>query len=336
MSRRWQTAHCLCATKEQEVDITHTLDSTYAVCYHGSMMKTFTVHQFNEMFADEAACLDSVVDTLYPEGIRCRKCQDVTKHHRLTDRKAYSCQFCGSQVYPLAGTIFAKSSTPLKSWFYAMYLLASTRTGISAKQLQRELGVTYKTALRMFKQIRHLMNENDGQLFGEVEIDETYVGGRRPGKRGRGAAGKTVVVGMVERRGRARVFVTEDVRARTLLPIIQEHIPAAKGTVIYTDELNSYNRLRSLGYVHERVLHSAKQYVAGTAHVNNVEGLWSTVKRGIDGVNHAVSPRHLQGYLDAYVFRRNHRNDEEPMYEILSKRVSHTRHGRFGEYNPIR
>ena len=166
-------------------------------------MKKFTIAQFNEMFPDEGACLETVVGMLYPKGIVCRKCQEVTKHHRLSDRKAYSCQHCGTQVYPLAGTIFAKSSTSLKSWFYAMYLMASTRTGISAKQLERELGVTYKTALRMFRQIRDLMNEGNSPFFGEIEIDETYVGGKHSGKRGRGAEGKTVVMGMVERKGNA-------------------------------------------------------------------------------------------------------------------------------------
>ena len=122
-------------------------------------MRKFTLSQSNEMFPDEGACLDLVVDILYPAGIQCRKCEEIKPHHRLTDRKAYSCQVCRTQVYPLAGTIFAKSNTPLKSWFYAMYLMASTRTGISAKQLERELGVTYTTALRMFRQIRDLMNE---------------------------------------------------------------------------------------------------------------------------------------------------------------------------------
>src|ERR687891_1766733 len=141
-------------------------------------MKKFTVQQFNEMFPDEASCLDAVVDMLYPDGITCRKCNEVTKHHRLNARKAYSCQDCGTQVYPLAGTIFAKSSTPLKSWFYAMYLMASPRTGISAKQLERELGVTYKTAWRMFTKIRtKLMTDYDGPLTGDVEADETLIGG---------------------------------------------------------------------------------------------------------------------------------------------------------------
>ena len=171
-------------------------------------MKKFTVHQFNEMFPDEESCLEMVLGMVYPNGINCRKCQAVTRHHRLSGRKAYSCQDCGTQVYPLAGTIFEKSSTPLKSWFYAMYLMASTRTGISAKQLERELGVTYKTAWRMFKQIRSILAEDvslEGLL---VEVDETYIGGKaknmHPAKRaklgGRGTAGKQPVVFCLLRR----------------------------------------------------------------------------------------------------------------------------------------
>jgi transposase len=149
-------------------------------------MKKYTIHDFNRDFPDDNACLDFMRDMIYPDGIVCRTCERVTKHHRLNGRKAYSCGCCGTHVYPLAGTIFEKSRTPLKSWFYAMHLIASTRCGISAKQLERELGVTYKTAWRMFHQIRDLMDEETAPFFGEVEMDETYIGGRRRGtKRGR-------------------------------------------------------------------------------------------------------------------------------------------------------
>src|SRR5437016_11541197 len=138
----------------------------------------FTVWDFNEMFPDDDACLDFILGSLYPDGVTCRKCQRVTKHHRLSERKAYSCQVCGTHVYPLAGTIFAKSSTPLKSWFYGLYLMASTRCGISAKQLERELGVTYKTAWRMFRQIRLLLALDPAEQFdGTVEADEAFFGG---------------------------------------------------------------------------------------------------------------------------------------------------------------
>ena len=140
----------------------------------------FTIHQFNEMFPDDDACLEVLKGLIYPEGVECRACNEVRPHHRLTARKAYSCDYCGTHVYPLAGTIFEKSTTPLKSWFYAMHLIASTRCGISAKQLERELGVTYKTAWRMFNQIRKLMADDTGMLGGKVEMDETYVGGKEP------------------------------------------------------------------------------------------------------------------------------------------------------------
>ncbi|MPZ50446.1 MAG: hypothetical protein GEU75_14290 [Dehalococcoidia bacterium] len=116
---------------------------------------------------------------LYPEGVVCRTCDQVRPHHKLTNRKAYSCDYCGTHVYPLAGTIFEKSSTPLKSWFYAMYLMSSTRCGISAKQLERELGVTYKNGMAHVQADSALLDESDGGLLhGTVEIDETYVGGR--------------------------------------------------------------------------------------------------------------------------------------------------------------
>src|SRR4051794_6840345 len=124
----------------------------------------YTINDFNRDYPDEESCLVAIVEMLYPPGIPCRTCDQVRAHAKLSNRRAWSCAHCGTHVYPLAGTIFAKSTTPLKSWFYAMFLMASTRCGISAKQLERELGVTYKTAWRMFTQIRKLMDEDGGPL----------------------------------------------------------------------------------------------------------------------------------------------------------------------------
>jgi transposase len=144
-------------------------------------MKSFAKKDFDRKFPDDATCLEWLKSYLYPEGIFCDKCKRVTKHHRVISRPSYSCDYCGHHVHPTAGTIFHKSPTPLTTWFYAIYLMASTRCGISAKQIQRETGVTYKCAWRMFKQIRSMLEENipvGGKGKG-VEVDEMYYGGRR-------------------------------------------------------------------------------------------------------------------------------------------------------------
>src|SRR5882757_8567099 len=139
----------------------------------------YTVNTFNEEFPNDDACLFFIAAQRFPGGIaNCEKCGVDRKHHRVTGRTAYACDHCGNHIYPLAGTIFEKTTTSLRLWFYAMYLMGSTRCGISAKQIQREIGVTYKTAWRMFKQIRTLMSEGGLQLEGlAVEMDETYFGG---------------------------------------------------------------------------------------------------------------------------------------------------------------
>lgn len=138
----------------------------------------YTIWDFDSEFADDATCLDWLVSHLYPDGIYCPKCNRVTKHHRVKERTCYACQFCGHQEYPMKGTIFEGSSTSLRLWFHAMYLMASTRCGISAKQLEREIGVSYPTAWRMFKQIRSMLDQDDTMLGGTVEMDESYFGGK--------------------------------------------------------------------------------------------------------------------------------------------------------------
>jgi transposase len=302
-------------------------------------MEKYSVRQFNEDFPDDDACL-AFVELIYPDGITCRACEAVTKHHKLERRKAYSCQKCGTHVSPLAGTIFEKSSTSLKSWFYAMWIMGSTRCGISAKQLERELGVTYKTAWRMFTQIRKLLDEGPDLLGDAVEIDETYVGGRMryPAATRQEAAlrrgeNKTPVLGMVERGGKVQAMKVPDASRETVLPLVQERVLPA--SMIYTDEHKSYARLDRMGYQHRRIHHASKVWVMGDVHTNTIEGFWSLFKRSISGAHHAISEKYLQSYLDEWVFRYNHRRDQQAMQKTFMQRVARVRAGKHGEYSPV-
>src|SRR5712692_7892142 len=188
----------------------------------------YTVRDFNAEFPGDDACLEYIKEQRWPRGItECAKCGRKRKHYRVTGRTAYACDHCGNHIYPLAGTIFEKSTTSLRLWFYAAYLMGSTRCGISAKQIQRETGVTYKTAWRMFRQIRSLLSESDLQLEGPtVEIDETYYGGVRKygrGRPGRGDKKKTAIVAIVQRGGKVIARTVESAGKNELLGLVQKH-----------------------------------------------------------------------------------------------------------------
>ena len=287
-------------------------------------MQKYTIKDFDKEFPTDDSCLDWIKNHRWANGIHCPACDRITKHHRVTGRACYACDYCGHQVFPLADTIFHKSSTSLRKWFHAIFLMASTRCGISAKQLEREIGVTYKCAWRMFKQIRLLFDEDIDMFSGEVEADETYVGGKSKGVRGRGASGKTIVAGVVERGGQANVSVVPNVKSDTLLPIIEEAVKPT--STIYTDDMPSYNKLNRMGYNHKVIKHMAKIYVNGNIHTGTIDGFWSLLKRGIDGVYHSVSPKYLQQYVNEYSFRYNHRKDETPMFKLVLKKIASRTH----------
>src|SRR6202166_577774 len=143
---------------------------------------TYSLMEFEREFPDDAACLEWLVKRLYPDGIHCPRCEKITKHHREAKRPSYACQNCGHHEHPMRGTIFEDSATSLKLWFYAIFLMSSTRCGISAKQIERELGVTYKCAWRMFNKIRSMLDEDNGPLTGKVEADESFYGGLEKNK----------------------------------------------------------------------------------------------------------------------------------------------------------
>ena len=289
----------------------------------------YSLMEFMREFPDDATCLEWLWrNRLSPDGEHadCPKCETARIFHRYEtsqQRQSWTCTGCGYHLHPTAGTIFHKSSTSLHLWFYAMYLMTSTRCGISAKQLERELGVTYKTAYRMAQLIRQeLMKQGDEMLDGPVEADETYVGGtRRYTRRGRPGldSHKTAVFGIVQRKGRVMAVTVPNVKKSTLLPHVMRTVIPAK--TVYTDDFKSYKGLDRAGFDHKTINHSEGVYVSGNVHTNTIEGFWSLTKRGIGGVFHSVSAKHLQGYLNEYAWRYNHRDDERSQFQTLLLRA---------------
>lgn len=297
----------------------------------------YTMMEFMREFPNDASCLEFLWKRRHsPDGEHafCPKCEQVRTFKRYNSpqlRASWTCVACGYHIHPLAGTIFEKSSTSLHLWFYAMYLMVSTRCGISAKQLERELGVTYKTAWRMAYLIRKYLMERTDEPLGQnagVEMDETFIGGKAENmhraKRirigGRGTAGKAPVFGAVERSGKVLALTVPNVDKGTLLPHIVKHVIPA--STVYTDEMAAYRTLKNRGYNHKRINHMEKVYVSGEVHTNTIEGFWSLVKRGINGVFHSVSAKHLQGYLNEYAWRYNHRDDGQAKFQTLLLRAA--------------
>lgn len=277
----------------------------------------YTVQQFFKHFPDDDTCLWHLMKVRYGDSLNCPKCGKHGRFSKLKDMPAFTCAWCGHHIHPMAGTPFQASHTPLQKWFYAMYLFTTSRHGVPAKELQRQLGVTYKTAWRMGHEIRKYMGKIDGSspLTGTVEADETYIGGKRPGKRGRGADGKTVVFGMLERAGKVMTHVVLDVKRATLHPHLKTHI--TKGSTIHTDELPSYRTIDENGYTHQFVNHSAGQYAHNGVHVNGLEGFWSQIKRSIRGTHIHVSKKHMAKYLGEFEFRYNLRKTPSQLWPRL-------------------
>ncbi len=283
------------------------------------MAATFNVQDFFRRFPDDGACLDHLFRLKYGVEPACPKCGEIGAFHRLKKMPAYTCN-CGHHIHPMVGTPFEKSRTSLQKWFYAMYLFTTTRHGVPAKELQRQLSVTYKTAWRMGHEIRKHMGDTDGTppMTDHVEVDETYVGGRRPRVKdytGRGAKNKTVVFGILERDGELFTKVVPNASRNSLIPPILENVP--EGTRISSDEWGPYRVLPKLGYRHETVDHSAKEYARGDVHVNSLEGFWSILKRSIRGTHVHVSSKHLPKYLGEFEYRYNMRKHPEVMFARL-------------------
>src|SRR5256714_4411256 len=264
----------------------------------------YSLMEFMREFPDDDACLQFLWRNRYSDdGIHahCPKCKaerEFKRYEHSQQRQAWTCQACGKHLAPTAGTIFHKSPTSLHLWFYAMYLMASTRCGISAKQLERELGVTYKTAWRMFNLIRNevMADDTEGPLSGSVEADETWHGGKmRESERKRKIASKDAVqigphakkretvFGIVERGGRVVALHVPSRYGHTLRKNLLQHVEP--GTTVYTDDYVGYNGI-DFTYTHHTINHSGRIYAEGHVHTQTIEGFFSLFKNGVRGVYH--------------------------------------------------
>jgi transposase-like protein/DNA-directed RNA polymerase subunit RPC12/RpoP len=253
----------------------------------------------------------------------CGKCGRNAHFYRVKARRSYACEYCGAQVYPTAGTPFDKTRTPLRDWFFVMFQFCASRNGVAAKEVERQLGVTYKTAWRMCHMIREYMGAVDGDDpiggAGEVvEVDETFIGGVHK-RGGNPADGKTIVFGMLERGGDVVTQVVDSRTRGSLFPLISGSVKVR--TEIHTDEYRTYLTVGSMpgmSYTHKSVNHALKQYATPEGvSVNAIEGFWAGLKRGISGTHIHVSAKHLPKYLGEFEYRWNMRDRPHLMLDRL-------------------
>jgi transposase-like protein len=284
----------------------------------------------SDFFKDDTAAREHLETIRWPNGPVCPHCGGIDNIKRLEDTTKhrpglYKCYDCKQQFTVTVGTLFERSHIPLHKWFLAVHFLCSSKKGMSSCQIERMLGVTYKTALFMTHRIREAMRDSGGSdLFGSgggtVEVDETFWGNKKPRgqKQGRGYAHKEKILSLVEREsGRDRSYHVERVDAKTLLPILREQI--AQDAKIRTDEAGQYTHLYKSFPEHGVVKHGVGEYVRGDVHTNTIEGFFSVMKRGLTGTYHHVSKQHLRRYLSEFDFRYNYRkaDDMERTIEAL-------------------
>lgn len=291
---------------------------TYVVYFRNICSMKYTVREFFKQFPDDDTCLEHLMEVRYGKQFVCPKCKKDSKFHRIAGRPFFSCQFCGHHIHPMVDTPFYRTRTPLQLWFYAIYLFTTSRHGVPAKELERQLGVTYKTAWRMGHEIRKYMSEVDGDnpLSGHVEIDEAYIGGKgdtrgRPGKDSK----KTAVLGMMQRDGDVVTKVVADASRAELMPHIKENV--TEGSRISTDQHRAYTSLPEEGYQHDSVNHAREEYVRGDVHTNSIEGYWARLKLSISGTHVHVSRKHLDKYLGEFEYRYNMRKQPKRMFSRL-------------------
>jgi transposase-like protein len=274
-----------------------------------TMFEFENLTEFADYFCDEKTCAEHLAAIRFRNGEYCPHC----RHDRIfkfNDGKRYRCAKCKTDFTIRNGTVFGDSKLPLRKWFMAIYLLTTSGKGISSYQLAKQIRVTQKTAWFMNHRIRSAAKQNNGQLFGQVEADETWVGGKDKNKHiskrprlGRGPVGKLPVAGIVERGGKVVAKVIPEVSRAVLHGFINANVK--EGSTVNTDEHRGYWGMKN--YTHQVIRHSLREYVVGSTHTNTIESFWALFKRGYHGVYHFMSKKHLQRYVDEFAFRFNRR-----------------------------
>ncbi len=295
-------------------------------------MRLIDVH---ERFATEQQCIEHLVNMRWPHGVKCVYCKSdwVARYdtHGKTGkfRRVYECGDCHKQFTAQSGTLFHDSHLPLQKWFVAIALICESKKGMSANQLARSLGVTYKTAWYLAHRIREAMQEG-GFLSGVVEMDETYVGGKVRGKGvWEGRQNKTPVIGMRERGGKLKFIKAEDTKGKTIKELVEQHI-SPDVRVVMTDDSAIYPHvIKEKNIQHRVVTHSKGEYVrytkSGPIHTNTVESAFSLLKRGIVGTYHQLSVKHLQRYCNEFAWRFNRRKEQTVMHSLVLKSMTEQR-----------
>lgn len=294
-----------------------------------------TLQEAIKYFADPQRCQDLLSAMRWPEGPACPKCQS-TRQGFLKSRNVYQCKECRKQYTAKLGTIFEDSPLPLEKWFCALWMLTNAKNGISSYEVHRSLKVTQKTAWFMLHRLRLALQKGsiDRKLMGDVEVDETYIGGQARNmhqdkklkmKETEGFFRKAVVIGMLERKGEVRTAMLNRASSKLIQKAVKAHV--VPGSNLYSDEANAYVKVGKQ-YAHQ-VINHAETYVKGNVHTNSIENYWSLLKRGIKGTYVSVEPFHLFRYLDEQSFRFNTRKDNDQgrfmqaLSQISGKRVTY-------------
>lgn len=284
----------------------------------------YGIHDLRRDFKTDVQCLEFIFDALHSRDCSCggeyRLIFRKNKKGESKPTRQYQCSKCRYQIAPTAGTIFHKSDTPLTSWFHALFIFSNAKSGISAKEMERQLNVTYKTAWRILNLIRKSLSQDDEKLKGTIEMDEATFGGK--GKAGRDNKGlsevmakKSTIIGAVERKGRIKAEVSISRGARVLGAFIDKNI-SQEDTRLMTDDYSGYMNVAK-GYNHQTVNHSKKEWARGDVHTNTIESFWSHIKRSIRGTHKVVSKKHLQSYLDGFVFLYDNRHNDNERFSSL-------------------